>query len=81
MQIVLLSIYMLDNIFYASVNGLRKKARIFNLLCETLLITACLTITCLELTDKLYKFKQLYLKVLYVILIFRKLSVTYILFQ
>lgn len=74
--LVVMGFYVVDNMAYACTYGLKKKIRIYHLSFETLLITVIIAFKIIELNDVNIRFRAFYFRLLDILLIQRKLSVT-----
>lgn len=79
-KLIIMGIYLIDNTAYACTYGIRKKTRIVNLILETILIGVIVAMTIIQVVDTAIRFKELYLRLLDLVLIFRKLLVAHMLF-
>jgi hypothetical protein len=79
-KLIIMMIYMVDNTAYACTYGLNKKVRIFSLIFETVLIGVIIAMTVIQIADETIRFKEFYLRLLDLVLIFRKLLVAQMLF-
>lgn len=79
-KMVLIMIYIGDNMAYACTYGLKKRARIFNLSFEALLISVITALSVIEIVDTSIRFKAFYMRLLDITLLYRKFTVSQMLF-
>lgn len=79
-NLLLLTIFIVDNCLYAYTFGIEKRVRQFHLAFEFLLIAIIMTLSVIEIFNTNIRFRAFYLRFLDIILLWRKLTVSQMLF-
>jgi len=80
-KLIIVMIFMLDNIAYVFTFGLKKRIRLINFTLEMTLIIVIITLTIIKMLITKHRFTDFYFRFLDILLIVRKVYVSQMLFQ